>query len=78
MTTVNSDPKHFIDLEDTASKLQVDPLTLRAEYIDQVSRFLDQLRRGCGALHADYLHVESSNKLEPLLSGFLARRMERG
>ena len=68
----------FVDLEDQANQLQIEPETLRKEYIAQVEAYLKTFQQGCGRMRADYLHVDTAQALEPLLAGFVSRRMERG
>ncbi len=64
----------FRDLEPAGPPMQVDPSTVRAEYLERVGRFIDRIESTCGRLRADYLPANTSEPYLDVLSEYLARR----
>jgi uncharacterized protein (DUF58 family) len=69
-------PVMFEGLE-TTGDLLIDPRSLRERYLDEVERFLTQLRLGCGPMHVDFTVFDTSLPLDAALSGYLATRSAR-
>lgn len=69
-------PVMFDGLE-SAGKLLIDPRSLRARYLEEVERFQNQLRSGCGHMHIDYVMFNTAAPLDIALSGYLATRSAR-
>jgi uncharacterized protein (DUF58 family) len=64
----------FNDLEQPASRVEADPVALRAAYLDAVRAFVDDLSRGCGAMRADYVPFSTRQEFDVALAGYLAHR----
>jgi uncharacterized protein (DUF58 family) len=54
-----------------------DPRALRKAYLDEFGRFLQAVRKGCRAQHADYVLLRTDQSLEIALASYLASRMNR-
>jgi len=54
-----------------------EPRSLRAAYQKEVGAFLQQVRTGCRAQQIDYLQVRTDQRLDTVLSTFLAARAQR-
>ncbi len=64
----------FEDLEPPGGRLPVDPWTLRAQYLEEVGRFLDRVRSECGRLRIDYTPMSTKTDFDLALATYLARR----
>jgi uncharacterized protein (DUF58 family) len=67
----------FEDLEVEGRRVQLDARAIRAEYLDRIRKFLDEIRRGCGRMNIDYIPVSTARSFEDSLSDYLARRRLR-
>ncbi len=76
MTLPFSGPTMFDGLEATG-RLLTDPRSLRTRYIEEVERFQQQMRSGCGHMLIDYTLYHSAMSLDAALSGYLATRSAR-
>ena len=66
---------HFKCLEIENLRLNVDPLTVRAQYLDRVQEHLKALELGCGQMEAEYVPVNTKVPVsETLLTYFSARK----
>lgn len=54
-----------------------EPRSLRTAYQKEVGAFLQQVRTGCRAQQIDYLQVRTDQRLDTVLSTFLAARAQR-
>jgi uncharacterized protein (DUF58 family) len=54
-----------------------DPRALRQAYLDEFGRYLQEVRKGCRAQHADYVLLATDQSLEVALAAYLASRMNR-
>jgi uncharacterized protein (DUF58 family) len=64
----------FRDLEKTSSRVQLDPRAIRAEYLEQVRRFVRRLEAGCGQMGVDYVPVVTNRPFDVALAQYLASR----
>jgi uncharacterized protein (DUF58 family) len=64
---------HFKDLE-SATELQLDPKTIRADYLERVNELIKSLKAAGSQLHADYVPLNTSVPFEKALSDYLAKR----
>jgi uncharacterized protein (DUF58 family) len=64
----------FRDLEHDANRLELDPRSLRAAYLDEVRRFTTQLRTGCGQMRIDYASLSTRQDFDVALAGYLGHR----
>ncbi len=67
----------FLDLEDAAIKLRLDPQSLRAAYQRELRSHLSQLERECGAVRARYMRMSTATPVHEAFSAFLAQQEER-
>jgi uncharacterized protein (DUF58 family) len=66
----------FRDLENRSRHEQLDPMTIRADYLDRVRRFVSQIELACGQMEIDYVPMNTRVPFDVALSGFLATRRE--
>jgi uncharacterized protein (DUF58 family) len=59
------------------SDVLADPNALRRRYLDEVEKFITQMRQGCRGLHIDYEIVDTAQSLDAVLSTYLAVRSTR-
>jgi hypothetical protein len=71
-----SGPVMFEGLEQSG-RLLTDPQSLRTRYVEEVERFQNQLRAGCGHMLIDYSVFNTGMPLDAALSGYLATRNAR-
>lgn len=64
----------FYDLEEAGADLPLDPLALRTEYLENLARFTRRLEAGCGELKADYIPVNTRDKIEDTVIRYLGWR----
>ena len=55
-------------------RLPLDPQAIRDAYLEVVAQQVAAVQRSCQKFHFDYLQLDTSEKLGPPLSNFLARR----
>ncbi len=65
---------HFEDLEVQGRRLRLDPRSVRAEYLDQVHRFLRRIELGCGQMNVDYVPMSTGRGFDMALAHYLAQR----
>jgi uncharacterized protein (DUF58 family) len=65
----------FESLEISGQKLKLDPATLRANYLENMSRHLQSLRDACNALRISHTLFKTNESLEKSLGAYLALRM---
>ena len=66
----------FKSLEINNEQLRVDPLALRAQYLERVRSFIDTIEKSCGQMKADYVAVNTKNPLPQTLATYLSGRRE--
>ncbi len=71
-----SGPTMFEGLE-SSGRLLADPRSLRVRYRQEVERFHERLRMGCGRMQIDFTLMDTSMPLDAALSGYLATRSAR-
>ena len=67
----------FRDLEVAGHHLQLDPRSIRAEYLDRVRDFVRRLEMGCGRMKIDYVPMRTSQGFDVALSNYIATRQSR-
>ena len=72
-----SSATEFRNLEQIAEQIDLDPETIRREYLSQFNRYLEELELGCGQLEADYVRICTNELYEDCLADYLASRMGR-
>jgi uncharacterized protein (DUF58 family) len=68
-----SGPTRFEGLE-LPTHLACNPRALREGYLEALSAYLDQVRRGCAADGVDYVLLRTSQPLDAALAAFLSNR----
>ena len=57
--------------------LLTDPRSLREGYIAELTKHLDELRRGCRTLNVDYVPLRTDADVGVVLAGYLAKRLKK-
>ncbi len=65
----------FEDLEVATNRLELDPKALRAAYLDEVRRFVSDIRKGCGEMRVEYVPLNTNKDFDLALLDYLAGRM---
>jgi len=64
----------FRDLELAERKVQLDPRSIRAAYLDEMRKFIATLEAECGRMNVDYVPLTTASDFDVALVGYLARR----
>jgi len=64
----------FRDLELADRKVELDPRSIRAAYLDEIRRFLLQIEAGCGRMNVDYVPLTTRRDFDVALATYLGRR----
>jgi len=64
----------FRDLENLAERLQIDPRSIRAMYLERVAAFVKKLEQTCGQLRMDYVPLTTKVPYEKALASYLGQR----
>jgi uncharacterized protein (DUF58 family) len=64
----------FRDLELSDRKVQLDPRSIRAAYLDEVRQFVAAIESGCGRMNVDYVPMSTAQDFDVALVSYLARR----
>jgi uncharacterized protein (DUF58 family) len=67
------DPTLFLSMEDDR-RTEVNPREVRASYLEEFQRFLDETRGACMAADVDYERVRTDEALDAVLLRFVAQR----
>ena len=67
----------FRDIEGIVGDVDVDPVSIRREYLRRFNEYLSQLETGCRELPVDYVRFNTRAPYEESLSQFLASRLGR-
>ena len=67
----------FRDLELLFPNEELDPLSIKSAYLEQVRNFVHTLEEACGQMEIDYVPMNTKTPFEISLSSFLATR-QRG
>ncbi len=68
---------NFEDLEVADNKIQLDPRSVRSEYLEQVRKFIRRIEFGCGQMDIDYVQLSTKQDFGVALSLYLARRRNK-
>jgi uncharacterized protein (DUF58 family) len=61
------------DME-TGREVTSDPRAFRAAYLDELAKFLEELRLGCRSAQIDYVVAQTDQRFDLFLGAYLARR----
>ncbi len=64
----------FRDLELAGRRVQLDPRSIRAAYLDEVRKHIAQIEYGCGRMNIDYVPMSTEQDFDVALATYLARR----
>lgn len=67
----------FRDLEEH-TRIQVDPRTIRQNYLKLLNEFISKLKRECGENNIDYVLVDTSKPFDEILLSYLSKRIRMG
>ncbi len=67
----------FEDLEVDGNRLELDPRAIRAAYLDEVRRFVEQVRKGAGEMRIEYVPMNTRRDFDMALLDYLSARMRR-
>jgi uncharacterized protein (DUF58 family) len=70
------DPTLFLSMEG-AEKVEVNPREIKASYLEEFGRFLEETRTACTSADCDYLRVRTDEPLDQVLLRFLGQREAR-
>ena len=65
---------NFRDLENPSVHEELDPRTVRADYLDRVREHTSRIEMACGQMEIDYVPMSTRVPFDVALSGFLATR----
>lgn len=66
----------FRNLEIASQDIKVDPLAIKAQYLERVKTFIQTLESACGQMKADYVPVNTKNSLPETIASYLSRRRD--
>lgn len=66
-------PHHFIDLE-TGEELKLNPILVKAQYQQQISKFEDDLKLKCAQYHIDFVEADIAQGFNTVLYTYLVKR----
>ncbi len=64
----------FRDLEVADRKVQLDPRSIRAAYLDEVRKHITLLEAECGKMNVEYVPMSTAQDFDVALATYLARR----
>ena len=67
----------FRDLEISHRHVQLDPRAIRAQYLEEVRRFIRLIETGCGQMSVDYVPMSTQRDFDIALAHYLAHRRAR-
>ena len=67
----------FRDLEDNNRRVEIDPRSFRAVYLDKLREYMAEIREGCGRMAIDYVPVSTRHDFADVLIGYLSGRRRR-
>lgn len=67
------DPTLFLSMEDER-RIEVNPREIKASYLEEFGRFLDEVKDSCTAADCDYERVHTDEPLDQVVLRWLARR----
>ena len=67
----------FRNLEITEHHVQLDPLSIRAAYVEEIRKFIDRIQMTCGQMNIDYVQLSTRQDFGVALAHYLARRRSR-
>jgi uncharacterized protein (DUF58 family) len=63
----------FQDMENN-ERLQIDPVSVRDSYLEQIEQFIESYRRACAESNIDYVFTDTSVPYDFMLTRYIAKR----
>ena len=67
----------FEDMEISSNRIELDPRATRAAYLDEIRKFVSEIRKGCGEMRVEYVPMNTSKDFDVALLEYLANRLRR-
>jgi len=64
----------FRDLEVVRHHIQLDPRSVRTQYLDEIRKFIRRIELGCGQMSIDYVPLSTKRDFDVALAHYLAHR----
>ena len=61
-------------LEDDGQSIELEPFSIRKEYLARLQRFLTEVRRACGEAGCDYVPITTDKPIGEALANYLRKR----
>ena len=74
LTFPYNDAVQFRDLEGTIDDIDLDPASIRAEYLRQFTSFLNDLEQSCRSIPVDYVRLNTKDSYVSALTNYLGHR----
>lgn len=65
----------FHDLEGIVDALPLNPASLRSQYLEEVTSFVDTIEKECGRLKAEYMPVNTGHDFKEVFAQYVKRRI---
>ncbi len=75
--TFEFDGQMRLEEPETGETLDVDPRSIRQAYLEEIQRFIDEYKRQCQAVRADFVTVHNGMTFDKALIEFLVQRQGR-
>jgi hypothetical protein len=75
--TFEFDGQMRLEEPETGDTLDVDPRSIRQAYLEEIQRFIDEYKRQCQAVRADFVTVHNGMTFDKALIEFLVQRQGR-
>ena len=75
LTFPYSSAAQFKDMEGVTEDLDIDPASIRRQYLDQLTAYLSELKSVCRKVPADYTLFNTKEAYEVVLRSFFVKRM---
>ena len=75
LTSPYASAAQFKDMEGVTEDLDIDPASIRRQYLDQLTAYLSELKSVCRKVPADYTLFNTKEAYEVVLRSFFVKRM---
>jgi hypothetical protein len=65
----------FENMELGSQRVRLDPVTIRANYLENLARHLKTIRDACNSMNISYALFKTSDPVDKVLAAYLAQRM---
>jgi uncharacterized protein (DUF58 family) len=67
----------FRDMELADRRVQLDPRSIKSDYLERVRQFIHRIEQGCGQMDVDYVPLSTKRDFDVALAHYLANRRSR-